>query len=192
MAHPPHARSHDQERTCEPGRRHRIPMTVQKALIIGGGISGLTAGAALAGRGVQVDLVELKSQLGDEGGIGLSIMGNATKALATLGAAQSCVAAGMPADVFTVRAPSGEVVGVPPWPPLGKPEWPAQIGISRADFHRILTDAAIRAGVKVQCGVTARSIDQGTGRASVAFSDGRSGDYDLVVAAEGIYSKTRT
>jgi 2-polyprenyl-6-methoxyphenol hydroxylase-like FAD-dependent oxidoreductase len=166
-------------------------MTVQKALIVGGGISGLTAGAALAHRGIDVDLVELKGQLGDAGGIGLSIMGNATRALATLGAAHACVAAGMPADVFTVRAPSGEVVGVPPWPPLGKPEWPAQIGISRAAFHRILTDAATQSGVHIRCGVTTQSITQGEERASVVFTDGRAGDYDLIVAADGLYSKTR-
>src|SRR5882672_6604795 len=139
-------------------------MSVEKALVIGGGISGLTAGAALTRRGVDVDLVEIKDRLGDEGGIGLSIMGNASKALATIGAAQACLAAGMPADGFTVRAPSGEVVAVPPWPPLGKPGWPNQIGISRADFHRILTDAAIAAGVKVRCGLTARSIEQDSDR----------------------------
>jgi naringenin degradation protein FdeE len=166
-------------------------MSAQKALVIGGGISGLTAGAALARRGVDVDLIEIKDKLGDEGGIGLSIMGNASKALATIGAAQACVAAGMPADGFTVRAPSGEVVGIPPWPPLGKPSWPNQIGISRADFHRILTDAAMSAGVNVQCGVTTRSIEQDENRARVVFTDGRSSDYDLVVAADGIYSKTR-
>ena len=166
-------------------------MIVKNALVIGGGISGLTAGAALARRGVDVHLAEIKAKLGDEGGIGLSVMGNATKALATLGAAEACVAAGMPADVFTVRAPSGEVVATPPWPPLGKPEWPAQIGISRADFHRILTDAATQTGVKVQCGVTTRSIEQGKERAQVVFTDGRSGDYDVIVAADGIYSKTR-
>jgi 2-polyprenyl-6-methoxyphenol hydroxylase-like FAD-dependent oxidoreductase len=166
-------------------------MIVKNALVIGGGISGLAAGAALARRGVDVHLAEIKAKLGDEGGIGLSVMGNATKALATLGAAQACVAAGMPADEFTVRAPSGEVVATPPWPPLGKPEWPAQIGISRADFHRILTDAATRAGVKVQCGVTTRSIERGKERAHVVFTDGRSGDFDVIVAADGIYSKTR-
>jgi 2-polyprenyl-6-methoxyphenol hydroxylase-like FAD-dependent oxidoreductase len=166
-------------------------MSAQKALVIGGGISGLTAGAALARRGADVDLIEIKDKLGDEGGIGLSIMGNASKALATIGAAQACVAAGMPADGFTVRAPSGEVVGIPPWPPLGKPGWPNQIGISRADFHRILTDAAMSAGVNVQCGVTTRSIEQDEHRAHVVFTDGRSSGYDLVVAADGIYSKTR-
>jgi 2-polyprenyl-6-methoxyphenol hydroxylase-like FAD-dependent oxidoreductase len=124
-------------------------------------------------------------------GIGLSIMGNASKALATIGAAQACVAAGMPADGFTVRAPSGEVVAVPPWPPLGKPGWPNQIGISRADFHRILTDAAMAAGVKVRCGLTVRSIEQDGDRTRVVFTDGGTGDYDLIVAADGIYSKTR-
>src|SRR5882724_6450215 len=151
-------------------------MSVHKALVIGGGISGLTAGAALARRGIGVDLVEINDKLGDEGGIGLSIMGNASKALATIGAAQACVEAGMAADEFTVRAPSGEVVAVPPWPPLGKPEWPAQIGISRADFHRILTDAAVAAGVKVHCGNTTRSIEQSQDRARVVFTDGCSGD----------------
>jgi 2-polyprenyl-6-methoxyphenol hydroxylase-like FAD-dependent oxidoreductase len=166
-------------------------MSIHKALIIGGGISGLTAGAALASRGVEVDLVELKAQLGDEGGIGLSIMGNATKALATLGVAQACVAAGMPADGFTVRAPSGEVVATPPWPPLGKPEWPAQIGISRAAFHRILSEAATRAGVHIRCRITTRSITQDEEGAKVEFTDGRVGDYDLIVAADGLYSKTR-
>ena len=166
-------------------------MSVQKALVIGGGISGLVAGAAMARRGIDVDLVEIKDKLGDEGGIGLSIMGNASKALATIGAAQACVEAGMPADEFTVRAPSGEIVAVPPWPPLGQPGWPAQIGISRADFHRILSDAAIAAGVNVRCGDTTRSIDQYQERVRVVFIDGRCADYDLVVAADGIYSKTR-
>lgn len=166
-------------------------MSLRSALVIGGGISGLTAGAALARRGVDVDLIEIKKELGDRGGIGLSIMGNATRALATIGAAEACVRAGMPADTFTVRTPTGEVVATPPWPPLGKPEWPAQIGISRADFHRILTNSAVAAGVKIRCGVSARTIEQDGQRVRVGFSDERAGDYELVVAANGIYSGMR-
>jgi 2-polyprenyl-6-methoxyphenol hydroxylase-like FAD-dependent oxidoreductase len=45
--------------------------------------------------------------------------------------------------------------------------------------------------VKITCGVTTRSINQGEESARVVFTDGHSGDYDLVVAADGIYSKTR-
>lgn len=166
-------------------------MTPQRVLVIGGGISGLTAAAVFANRGVAVDVVEIKEKLGDLGGVGLSIMGNATKALATIGAAEACVAAGMPADVFTVRDQAGGIVATPPWPPLGKPEWPGQIGISRADFHRILADAARSAGVAVHCGVTVRSLEQDGDAVHVEFTDGRSDTYDLVIGADGIYSETR-
>lgn len=166
-------------------------MSVRNALVIGGGISGLTAAAALARRGIAVEVVEIKDKLGDLGGIGLSIMGNASKALATIGAAEACVDAGMPADNFTVRNPAGEVVGNPAWPALGKPAWPNQIGIARSDFHRILADAAIAAGATVRCGVTFSSIEQNDDGAHVVFTDGSSGDFDLVIAADGIYSETR-
>ena len=167
-------------------------MSIRTALVIGGGISGLTAATALAQRGVEVELVELKEALGDENGVGLSIMGNASKALATIGVAQSCVAIGMPADHFTVRAPDGQVVATPQWPALGKPDWPAQIGISRPGFHRILGDAAVAAGVRIRCGVTTRSVEQDGERAHVVFTDREAADYDLVVAADGIYSTTRS
>jgi len=90
-----------------------------RVLVVGGGISGLTAAAALGRCGMQVDLVEIRPKLGDLGGVGLSIMGNATKALATIDAAQACVDAGMPADTFTARTPNGKVVATPEWPPPG-------------------------------------------------------------------------
>lgn len=166
-------------------------MIVQRVLIIGGGISGLTAGAALAGRGVDVDLVEIRDKIGDIGGVGLSIMGNAIQALSTIGAGQACVDAGMPADTFTVRNPAGEIVATPEWPPLGGTEWPSQTGISRSDFHRILADAAISAGTKFFCGVTVKSIEQDEDKAHVVFTDGRTDSYDLVLGADGIYSETR-
>lgn len=167
-------------------------MSIKNVLVIGGGISGLTAGAAMAQHGIDVDLIEIKEKLGDLGGVGLSIMGNASVALATIGVADACVKAGMPADNFTVRTASGEIVANPPWPPLGKPAWPAQIGISRAEFHRILADSALSAGVQVYCGISTQSILQDGQRVHVTFTDGRSGTYDLVVAADGIYSATRS
>jgi 2-polyprenyl-6-methoxyphenol hydroxylase-like FAD-dependent oxidoreductase len=159
-----------------------------KVLVVGAGISGLTAAASLARRGIAVDVVEIKAQLGDQGGIGLSIMGNATKALATIGAAEQCVAVGMPADFFTVRDPSGNIVGTPPWPPLGKPDWPAQIGISRAVFHEILTLAAVGAGVSIRCGVTLESFDE---YGHARFTDGEEGTYALLVGADGLNSTVR-
>lgn len=166
-------------------------MAIRTALVVGGGITGLVAAAALARRGVAVELVEIRDALDDGGGVGLSVMGNATSALATIGAAEAVVAAGMPADNFTVRSHDGTVIATPPWPPLGKPAWPGQIGISRADFHRILADAAREAGARIRCGVTVGSVAQHADGAQVAFTDGRQGDFDLVIAADGLYSRTR-
>jgi 2-polyprenyl-6-methoxyphenol hydroxylase-like FAD-dependent oxidoreductase len=163
---------------------------LDKVLIVGAGISGLTLAASLARRGICVDVIEIKPSIGDQGGIGLSIMGNATKALATIGLGEQCVAAGMPADSFTVRSARGDILATPDWPPLGKPEWPAQIGISRAAFHRILAAAAVAAGVSIRCGVTLRALDR-SDSPHVQFTDDSEGAYSLVVGADGLYSKVR-
>jgi 2-polyprenyl-6-methoxyphenol hydroxylase-like FAD-dependent oxidoreductase len=162
-----------------------------KVLVAGAGITGLTLAASLGRRGIGVEVVEIKSTIQDQGGIGLSIMGNASKALATIGVADKCVAMGMPADVFTVRSPRGDIVTTPPWPDLGKPSWPAQIGISRAVFHEILLSAARSAGASIRCGVSIESITDDD-PVRVRFSDGSSSAFDLVVGADGLYSNVRT
>jgi 2-polyprenyl-6-methoxyphenol hydroxylase-like FAD-dependent oxidoreductase len=164
---------------------------VRSVLIIGGGISGLTAAAYLGRQGVKVDLIEIRSRIEDQGGIGLSIMGNATKALDTIGVARKCVDAGMPADTYTIRRPDGAVVATPDWPALGKPKWPAQIGISRAVFHSFLADAARAASANIRCSMSVVAIAQTADAVNVRFTTGNTGNYDLVIGADGIRSATR-
>lgn len=162
-----------------------------RVLIVGAGITGLTLAASLGRRGIRVDVVEIKPTIEDQGGIGLSIMGNASKALATIGVADQCVAAGMPAESLTIRNPQGDIVATPAWPELGKPEWPAQIGISRAVFHEFLLVAARKSGASIQCGVSIASIED-RGEVQVRFTDGSEGRYGLVVGADGLYSQVRS
>lgn len=166
-------------------------MGIRRALVIGGGISGLAAAAALGRRGVEVDVVEIREQLGDAGGIGLSIMGNAILALDTIGAAAPTVAAGMPGAHVTVRSQSGDILAESAWPPLGKADWPPQVGISRADFHGILAGAAEAVGARIRCGLTASAIEQDAAGAHVSFTGGGRATYDLVIGADGAYSETR-
>src|ERR1700722_8516032 len=97
LAHASHARKIDPERARKSHDRSSL-MSVQKVLVIGGGISGLVAGAAMARRGIDVDLVEIKDRRGEEGGIAFWIRGNARRALPPIGGGQACVEAGMPAD----------------------------------------------------------------------------------------------
>jgi 2-polyprenyl-6-methoxyphenol hydroxylase-like FAD-dependent oxidoreductase len=164
---------------------------VKNVLIIGGGITGLTAAACLGRQGIKVDLIEVRSRIEDQGGIGLSIMGNATKALDTIGVAQKCVDAGMPADNYVIRKSDGTIVATPDWPALGKPSWPAQIGISRAVFHCFLAEAARAASANIRCSMSVEAIAQTPEAVNVRFTTGEVGNYDLVIGADGIRSATR-
>lgn len=164
---------------------------IKNILVIGGGITGLTAAACLGRQGINVDVIEIRSRIEDQGGIGLSIMGNATKALDTIGVAQKCVDAGMPADTYTIRRPDGTIVATPDWPALGKPRWPAQIGISRPVFHSILADAARAASANIRCSMSVEAITQTPEAVNVRFMTGEPGNYDLVIGADGIRSATR-
>ena len=159
---------------------------VKDILIIGGGITGLTAAAFLGRQGFKVDVIEIRSQLEDQGGSGLSIMGNATRALNTIGVAQPCVDAGMPADNYTIRNADGTIVATPDWPPLGKPGWPAQIGISRAVFHSFLVKAARDASATLRCSMSVTALTQTPDTVTVRFATGEVGKYDLVIGADGI------
>lgn len=97
-----------------------------KVLIVGAGITGLALAASLGRRGIRV---EIKPTIQDQGGIGLSIMGNASKALATIDVANQCVAAGMPTDMLTIRNPLGDIVATPSSTGV------RQTRMARADWH---------------------------------------------------------
>jgi 2-polyprenyl-6-methoxyphenol hydroxylase-like FAD-dependent oxidoreductase len=55
----------------------------------------------------------------------------------------------------------------------------------------ILAEATRASGAKVRLGCTFTSIEQDEDGVDVAFTDGSSGRYDLVIGADGLYSKVR-
>ena len=160
-------------------------------LVVGGGIAGLTAATAFSRRGVVVDLLERKPELSDGGGVGLTLVANAMRALAQIGVATRCVRAGIGADSLAICRPDGSVFVEQPLSRIGGPEWPGATGIRRAVLHQILADAAIAAGVRVRCGATMHDWHQDAAGIVVQLDDGRQERYGLVVAAEGLYSSTR-
>lgn len=64
------------------------------------------------------------------------------------------------------------------------------IGIERPRLQQALLASA--AAVPCRLGTSVTSLTQDEQRVSVGFSDGSTGDYDLVVGADGIYSTVRT
>lgn len=72
-----------------------------------------------------------------------------------------------------------------------EPGLPVSGGIMRPVLHSIMSAEVRRHGVEVVLGVTAERIINHPDRADVTFSDGLQQSFDLVVGADGIYSKTR-
>lgn len=159
-------------------------------LIIGAGISGLTAAAALGQRGFEVEVIERRPEIVDDGGVGLTIVGNAMRALDTIGVAHACVAAGLPMSSIALMRADGEQLTDRPLPLTGGEKWPRGTGISRPTFHRILRDAAMKVAT-LRCATTLTDWDDNGDAIVATLSDGTSRRYRLIVAADGIYSSTR-
>jgi 2-polyprenyl-6-methoxyphenol hydroxylase-like FAD-dependent oxidoreductase len=163
---------------------------VQKVLVVGGGIGGLSTAIALRRRGVAVDVVELNPKW-DVYGVGIIQPSNALRALATLGLADAAVAQGHGMEGSKLLTSDGHLIHDQPAPRLAGPEFPPMNGITRPRLHAIFTEAVLAAGAEVRLGETVTQIDQDADGVHVVFSDGTTGDYDLLVGADGINSRTR-
>ena len=163
---------------------------VNKVLIIGGGFSGMAAAIELRKRDIAVDLVEI-----DPGwrsyGAGISLGGATMRALVQLGVIDAFLAVGAASDGVRIHLPTGQQVAELPTPRLAGPDVPGNGAIMRPALARILADATRRSGTNVRLGCTFTRIDQHGAGADVTFTDGTMGRYDLVIGADGLYSKVR-
>ncbi|WP_420383951.1 FAD-dependent oxidoreductase [Novosphingobium sp.] len=164
-------------------------MNHQQILIIGGGIGGLTSAIALRRDGHAVTVIE-RDPTWSVYGVGIIQQSNVLRAAQTLGILDGYLAAGVGFDAVEIFIPSGQKVARVPGHPVA-PGLPTNLGIGRPALHKLLGDTTIAAGADVRLGVTAEAIDDTGDAVKVAFSDGTTGTYDLVIAADGVYSATR-
>jgi 2-polyprenyl-6-methoxyphenol hydroxylase-like FAD-dependent oxidoreductase len=163
---------------------------VERILIVGGGIGGLSAAVALGRLGLDVDLIEKNAQW-DVYGVGIIQPGNAVRALDALGVAEECAAQGHPVlGMRSWRADGTTALSDNAFPPV-LPGLPPSNGITRRRLHDILLSAAQKAGADIRTGVTVSELEQTPGGVDVTFTDGRQRTYDLVIGADGLYSQTR-
>jgi 2-polyprenyl-6-methoxyphenol hydroxylase-like FAD-dependent oxidoreductase len=165
---------------------------VSNVLVVGSGLAGAATAVHLASRGVAVDLVEIKPEVSALGS-GITLQGNALRELRSLGVWEQVQERGCAFDVTGIRAPDphGTVVAEIPDAKTGGPDLPAAMGMPRPELARILVDRATEVGVKVRFGTTFTALAQDDDGVDVAFADGSTGRYDLVVGADGIRSWTR-
>lgn len=163
----------------------------QRILIIGGGFSGMSAAIELRKQGAEVDLVEI-----DPGwrsyGAGISLGPATLRALRQLNVLDAFLEHGYAADGVWLCAPHGPKVAEIPTPRLADPDVPAGGAIMRPVLAKILADATRASGTRVFLGCSFSEIKQDVGGVDVSFTDGRSERYDVVIGADGLYSKVRT
>ncbi|MEU9453354.1 FAD-dependent monooxygenase [Streptomyces sp. NPDC048277] len=165
-------------------------MPVQKVLIVGGGITGSVLSLALAQRGVEVELVEISPQWFGVGH-GITIQGNALKALRSVGVLDRVLARAVPFDHMRLRRADGGLITELETPHTGGEDLPSTAGALRSDLQDALCDAVYAHGVTVRLGLSVDRLDQSPGHVDVTFTDGATGRYDLVVGADGINSAMR-
>jgi 2-polyprenyl-6-methoxyphenol hydroxylase-like FAD-dependent oxidoreductase len=161
---------------------------VEHILIVGGGIAGLTAAVALRQRGFNPELIE-RGPTWQAVGAGIALQPNAMRLLHALGVGMTVERAGAPLRRFKYCTPQGEVLAeidlVELWKDVG-----SGVGVERTHLQDTLL-AGLK-GARWRLGAWITALEQKNGRVSVRFSDGRRGDYDLVIGADGIGSSVRT
>ena len=164
---------------------------IKRVLIVGGGIGGLCTGIGLAQAGIASEIVEIKTDWSVYG-VGIIQPSNQLRALAELGLAEACVERGSAFLGWEFCDDAGNVQSRVPNPEVAGPGYPPINGIARPVLHEILTTAAKQLGIDVRLGLTVDAIDDTADNVQVRFSDGSTGAYDLIIGADGAYSKMRT
>jgi 2-polyprenyl-6-methoxyphenol hydroxylase-like FAD-dependent oxidoreductase len=168
---------------------------VRSVGIVGTGFAGTAAAILLAEAGVQVDLFDAKTDVGALGS-GITIQGNACRALVRLGVWGEVQQLSYPFEELGLRAPDPQatVIAVIPDVKTGGPDLPATIGMYRPDLARILVERAESLGARVHWGAKVENLAQGEADVELVWQDDegmRRQRFDLVIGADGLHSTVR-
>jgi 2-polyprenyl-6-methoxyphenol hydroxylase-like FAD-dependent oxidoreductase len=166
--------------------------STRTVLVIGGGAAGNAVTVLLRRAGLSVDLVEARDDWNATAGSGITLQGNALRVLRELGVWEQVEASGFGFDSVGITAPDGTVLHARDDLRTGGDDLPATVGMQRPRLQRILIEAVRASGASVRLGTTAEILGQDRDGVGVRFSDGSEHRYDLVIAADGLGSATRT
>ncbi|MFT3905897.1 MAG: FAD-dependent oxidoreductase [Steroidobacteraceae bacterium] len=163
--------------------------TVDKVLVVGGGVGGMSAAIQLKKLGLDVELIDIDPNWRVYGA-GITITGPTLRAFKAVGILEEVGQHGAFWAGAYVRDGQGGLIEELTFEPL-EAGVPATGGIMRPALHKILSTHTRAVGVTVRLGLTVEDLRQDADGVAVRFSDGSAGRYDLVVGADGIFSKMR-
>jgi 2-polyprenyl-6-methoxyphenol hydroxylase-like FAD-dependent oxidoreductase len=160
-------------------------MSHPRALIVGGGIGGLTCAVALSRLGVPVSLVERAPAFAPVGA-GITIQANAHAVLAALSVVLPETDAAV-MERFALVSTGGQVLmsGDVPHIPGARPS----VSILRSDLHRALLAGC--EGVSIRLGRTVTGLSRDDRGVAVTLDDDTTERWDLVIGADGVGSAVR-
>lgn len=159
---------------------------IERILIVGGGIAGLSVATALHRRGLTPELVE-RSTTWPAVGAGINLPANGVRVLRALDVGDAVDRTATVIRRWGFFDQQGALLCETDLEELWRDVGPC-LGITRVRLQEaLLTGAA----VSHRLGVSLTALTQDDDRVRVSFSDGTSGDYDLVVGADGIHSTVR-
>ena len=165
--------------------------STRRVLVIGAGTSGSAMTILLRRAGIGVDLIEVAPDANAAVGSGITLQGNALRVLRELGVWEQLRREGYAFGEVGITTPDGTVLHVQKDIRTGGDDLPATLGMQRPRLQQILLDAVRASGADLRLGCTAEAFDQDPHGVTVRFSDGRILRYDLVIAADGLNSRTR-
>ncbi|HRF94603.1 MAG TPA: FAD-dependent monooxygenase, partial [Aggregatilineales bacterium] len=162
-------------------------MTATTAIIIGGGIGGLSAAIALEQAGIQVAVYERATELKPVGA-GISLWANAIKALDQLGVGKQLRELGITEGSGGFHIPSGKTLLVSDIQAMQKRFGAPTIVIHRADLINILQE---QVKGQIHLNKTFSGYQEHEQGITAQFADGTNAEADMLICADGIHSVLR-
>lgn len=163
---------------------------VGNALIVGGGLSGLSAALSLARHGVFVQVID-NARTWPVTGAGLTLGAATLRALQQLGVLEQVMRRGHTHEGIQVCDVMGRPLRFIASPPLVDAQVPGAGGILRSVLHDILIQQAGQEGIGLQLGLGVNHLEMMADTVQVHLSDGDVQHWDLVIAADGLSSQHR-
>jgi 2-polyprenyl-6-methoxyphenol hydroxylase-like FAD-dependent oxidoreductase len=165
-----------------------LTMGIKSAIVIGGGIGGLSAALQLRRLGVDVAVFERQAEL-SEVDTGLSLWAFAVGRLAELGLAEDLARIAKPIDRVVHRGPAGGHLSEVPVSPISGRFGVPSYEVHRSRLQRLLADSLDHNAIRF--GRRCVAVQPEAGGVRAEFESGEPVSSDILIGADGVHSTVR-